>query len=502
MVAVAFTFWSYRFIEHTKISVPGGTKWACLFDDAMISMRYARNFALGRGLTWNPGEHVEGFTNPFMVLLMAGAARILSASAAVLAMQWLGVALVLATGLCVSIVAEKLVEDQAVELRNVFRALGFIGALSYYPVTFWALEGMETGLVMLLAMASLARAATNSQEAKPDPAISVLLFLLLLTRPDAAVQVSILVLYRSLSLSPNRNWRTVAIEMIPVAIAALGIVVARKIYYGQWVPNTYVLKLQGMPLPVRLKNGCVFVSHFLQQVWIPLTALTIGVAIKRVLLPATALALVTSALAYQWWVGGDPWEYWRIMAPYVPVLLVASAWAVIHLATWVGLGIRLKIAIAVGAFAAGCVHSNWKFAAEITFRQRPYLVDENEKNMKVALELRRVCTPQARLGVIAAGVIGYYTDMYAIDFLGKVDARIARLKPDLSHGFHGLSTVPGHNKYDLNYSIVQLKPDYVQVTDWGNQNVTEFVKENYVHLGRLWLLRGSPNIRWAEVNRR
>ena len=45
--------------------------WSCLFDDAMISMRYARNLAEGHGLVFNAGEYVQGFSNPLMTLLMA-----------------------------------------------------------------------------------------------------------------------------------------------------------------------------------------------------------------------------------------------------------------------------------------------------------------------------------------------------------------------------------------------------------------------------------------------
>jgi arabinofuranosyltransferase len=45
--------------------VAGGERYFVLFDDAMISMRYARNLAAGHGLVWNPGaEPVEGYTNP------------------------------------------------------------------------------------------------------------------------------------------------------------------------------------------------------------------------------------------------------------------------------------------------------------------------------------------------------------------------------------------------------------------------------------------------------
>ena len=39
-------------------------------DDAFISFRYAEHLAMGHGLVWNPGEHVEGYTNFLWTLLM------------------------------------------------------------------------------------------------------------------------------------------------------------------------------------------------------------------------------------------------------------------------------------------------------------------------------------------------------------------------------------------------------------------------------------------------
>ena len=43
-----------------------------LFDDAMISMRYARNLSESHGLLWNAGQApVEGYTNFLWTLWMA-----------------------------------------------------------------------------------------------------------------------------------------------------------------------------------------------------------------------------------------------------------------------------------------------------------------------------------------------------------------------------------------------------------------------------------------------
>jgi hypothetical protein len=71
VIVVLYLIYAAVYIEKTSFTVGKQTYYA-LFDDAMISMRYAKNLAHGAGLVWNPnGERVEGFTNPLWVLLMS-----------------------------------------------------------------------------------------------------------------------------------------------------------------------------------------------------------------------------------------------------------------------------------------------------------------------------------------------------------------------------------------------------------------------------------------------
>src|ERR1700704_4151585 len=71
ILLAAFVVYAGVFIYRTSFVVRG-ERYFSLFDDAMISMRYARNLAHGYGLVWNPGgEHVEGYTNFLWVLGMA-----------------------------------------------------------------------------------------------------------------------------------------------------------------------------------------------------------------------------------------------------------------------------------------------------------------------------------------------------------------------------------------------------------------------------------------------
>src|SRR5258708_6559238 len=67
-VSLAF---SLVFIARTAFIV-NRELYFTLFDDAMISMRYARNLADGHGLIWNAGQApVEGYTNFLWTLWMA-----------------------------------------------------------------------------------------------------------------------------------------------------------------------------------------------------------------------------------------------------------------------------------------------------------------------------------------------------------------------------------------------------------------------------------------------
>src|ERR671933_1076881 len=71
LVLAAYLPYALLFILRTSFTI-NGERYFVLFDDEMVSMRYARNLARGYGLVWNPGgERVEGYTNLLWVLYMA-----------------------------------------------------------------------------------------------------------------------------------------------------------------------------------------------------------------------------------------------------------------------------------------------------------------------------------------------------------------------------------------------------------------------------------------------
>src|SRR5262249_38698176 len=68
---VLYVFYLLFFVWRTSFTIDG-TRYFSLFDDMMVSMRYAANLAAGYGLAWNPTQApIEGFTNLAWVLFMS-----------------------------------------------------------------------------------------------------------------------------------------------------------------------------------------------------------------------------------------------------------------------------------------------------------------------------------------------------------------------------------------------------------------------------------------------
>jgi hypothetical protein len=127
----------------------------------------------------------------------------------------------------------------------------------------------------------------------------------------------------------------------------------------------------------------------------------------------------------------------------------------------------------------------------------------NGHSTNVAIGLEALTQPDASIGVFLAGVIPYYVDRKAIDFLGKSDAYIASLPAHLE------IAMPGHNKYDLQYSIRKLQPTYIQRFYWWDRRenlrswaIKHYVRANYVTpYGdiTLTLKRNDAAVRWEKA---
>jgi hypothetical protein len=325
---------SALFIARTTFVVDG-ERYFSLVDDPMISMRYARNLSAGYGLVWNAGQApVEGYTNFLWTLWMA-ALHLLPLPESKVA---LGVMLTGAALLAVHLVVVHRITTHLSDSPRAASIAVWLTAL-YYPLIYWALRGMEVGLVTVVLSASVLFALRISDGAKSRDvaALAALVAAGVLTRPDVLAPCALVAAFAVLMARADDR-RAVAITLAAAIVITVGLHTAfRVVYYGDVLPNTYYLKVHGAPLAGRLARGyrgvfTIGALHLL--VPFALAAGYMFVARRSVRYRGALLLawLFVTACAYSAYVGGDVWDSMlysnRYMTPAVPGLLILAALAI------------------------------------------------------------------------------------------------------------------------------------------------------------------------------
>ncbi|PYQ40222.1 MAG: hypothetical protein DMF77_19015 [Acidobacteria bacterium] len=453
VITLLFVLWGLCYIYRTSAMV-GGHRTFLLWDDAMISMRYARNLAEGHGLTWNPdGERVQGITNLGLTLIMA-LIHLLPFSRwdAALVYQLLSLAMALACLPLVYRLAMGLFHD-----RSVAVGAGLVTAL-YAPFAIWSLQGADVPAVALPLLAALVWLVEAESPGRPWPAkVFPVLALAILVRPDATVAYVVVLA----CCAWREGTRAPAFRRGCLLLLAIwaGLLAFSYLYYGDPLPNTFYLKATGSPRLLVLKTGLQELVTFIEGVS-PLLVLLMGALLiprmrrDRALWPSAAVVL--SSFAYSVWVGGD-WTWTlpsRFIAPSMPVFIVLL------------LGAWCTLCRALGERAAGA--RSWLFAAGaalfilqlnpegaltewLSFSVETLNKQENWRQARIGLYLRDQTVPGTTVAYHWAGTAAYFAERPGIDVLGKSDRHIAKMTVD--------RFIPGHSKWDWDYVLWQRRPD-------------------------------------------
>jgi len=511
LILIFFILYYTAYIYNSSFICVDGKRYFCLFDDAMISMRYAYNLSNGDGLVWNVnGERVEGFTNLLWTLYMAVVSLLFDKSDACQFVQLTGIIFIVASSLVCGKIYEYIFQKNYNELASLFI---ITSVLSCYPLVFWTLMGMEVGLLSMLLYLSILFTLKDDFK-KFNHCLTISFIFMLLTRPDALIPVGVILLYR-LWHSVKLNNKFVIYEMLAIGTVVLGVIVVRQIYYGEMFPNTYTLKVEGMPLEERIRNGIGYLIEdgFIKHISIIFLLSIIHISSEFSKEKFLLILLFLSGVFYQIWVGGDAFSYWRMLIPFVPLLFILCIEGIFflsgHCMTLLKKSIKTAGFLYPGIPIVLCmliiIYFNLPFRNDIiSLRDTQIIGFTNKINVNRAIILNKYLKPDASIAVFYAGTIPYYTNFHAIDILGKSDKHVARLEPDLSGACaaKGMNSQPGHNKYDLNYSIIHKKPTYIENYSWKGQNIYDYASDNYYKYIiynipiPIFLRKDSPDVRW------
>jgi len=509
-VLAALAVWGGVFIARTSLVVEG-ERYFVLFDDAMISMAYARNVAAGLGPVWTPGnEPVEGFTNPLWTGLMV----VVNALPVPLRSRPLGVQLAGLALLALTVVRVRalLVEHFAAGRHGLAGWLpAAVGTGFHATLLYWSAFGTETALQALLAVLAV-HLAYDVVFAGRDRhlALFAVFAAAYLTRMDMALLIGVVAgwvaAHGGFRRRAARRWLGGAALLVA---AAGGYQLFRLATFGAPLPNTYYLKLGGVPLDVRLPRGAVKAAWTLLESLVPVLAVVTAVVAglgrrSRTLLPGLLLAVY---LFYSVWVGGDAWEL-----PEVPIRLNRFVAFLVPLAAVLAndlLGRGLDRARAAQwrwaavpvtglllLFANGLVVSEWRPTnwRAVLLLDRPLLVDSNGIVLHNLRRLERRVAPGATVVTYWAGIPAYFSRYTMIDALGYADPAIAR-RP-LPPGTTWRTYRPGHGKSDPAYLLARRPDAFFQLWDLYHMGVPDprrLLRDlGYEEIGEFWLLRGSP----------
>ena len=462
-ILAVYIVYALAFIYRTSFLIDG-TRYFSLFDDAMVSMRYARNFAHGAGLVWNPGgERIEGFTNPLWVLYMAGLHLLPVAAAKIsLLVQLTSLALLALNTLVTARLAEYLSGGSRVSTMAAALLTAF-----YYPLNNWALQGMEVGALVLIVGVAAWLAVRSFDDPLVSPWLYPLLGLGTFVRPDAIVPYLTIL---GVSVIADRPKRRQHLKLgLTVLLVALGTqTAARWAYYGGLLPNTYYLKMSGYPAGLRIARGALVTTQTALRVLIGLVLVIPALAfLPRDRRSGLLAALVLAQVAYSVYVGGDAWEWARGANRY---LVVAAPLGFALLAAGlgrfaVGVPIRQRVALGLACLSVLTVNAandsnGWR---TWTLLDPPLHVTDNATKVRLAVALRPMLKPDATVAVVWAGAEPYFLNRTAIDLLGKSDSVIAREPMHRPGPGDDPASFfwPGHLKYEYAYSIGRLRPDLV-----------------------------------------
>lgn len=413
-----------------------GVRYHFLDDDQMISMRYARNLAEGQGPVWNAGERVEGYTNFGWMLVMAAVHRAGASDATaawwVRAINWLLACAVL-------FLTWRLLET--LEVGGLPAAAALVPLALASDLLFWAINGFETTLLTAVFLWSLLRALHDVDRGHARWGTFLLAGLLPVIRADA-VDLTAGVVLVALVLGPRMAWWRAGAALVPLACHE----VFRLSYYGDWLPNTFYLKVAG-------RSGLALAGAGNLKGFGATYAAAIMLAFAAALMArdrrVRVLALLPLAgMCRMLLTGPDMFLGFRFLAPYLPLILVLAAAAIVHLAPPASAARRAFAALlAVVTVAGAGVDGRTRFGDLVSPNGLPAI------NAVTGVLIARHTRPDARIAVTAAGAISYFSRRPAIDLLGKSDRHVARLPPQ------ALGPT-GHNRYDIEWSL-GMRPDVV-----------------------------------------
>jgi arabinofuranosyltransferase len=452
-------------------------------DDSFITFRYAKNLVSGKGLVFNPGERVEGYTNFLWTMLLSGFLWANQDANLLHIAQALGIIFGSATIFLV-------IKFSWLIHRKIDR-FGLIGAAFLAlnsAFCAWSTGGLETTFFTFLIFWGTYSYISSFKSDKKSIYAPILLGLAAMTRPEGLLFFGV----TSIHMLVTDYWRTkrliswrTAAWFLAFAVIYFPYYVWRFTYYGYPLPNTFYAKVgSGIHQYMR---GVGYLAKYLiaYGILFSLLPLPLLFKIKSEKWIQLFFLQVGFYIAYIIYVGGDGLAFFRFVVPIAPFIYILVQegirelyhWAKkskLHRGRWtvpsaavilVVLSLTLTVRQTFSVLLFPESHRWYESQSEIYFpgngKDHSYLWFDNYFVDRLAIAakwLDKHADPNALVASTPAGSIAYHMKLKVLDMLGLNDVTIAHTK-DTYRGAAG-NWRAGHEKGNGKY-ILSRSPDYI-----------------------------------------
>ena len=385
-------------------------------DDAFITYRYAQNLVLGRGLVFNPGEHVMGSTSPGHVLLSALTYPLAGHALLPSAMACWGCAGWVMNALAVGVLLQRVLSRPLAWLAALAVAAGGAGSYAFVP--------LETNWVAAFLLWSIEWALARRWSLCAATMACAVIF-----RPDMYLAVFL--------LAGMCVWQARAAALRPAllfcALTAPWYIFAPS-YFGRVIPQSASAKYQRTPwleyAVFEFKHPAATASPLgshiaaVTAVWLLVALGGVTLARRDRRLALLPIYLVLHAAAYMYL---RPYTHaWHLY----PVTLLTVVLAIAGFgALWERSRSPVLRRVALLPIAAAVLVYSARSARFASVQQDDYWFGARDRVYRdISAYLRTHARPADVVAGVEVGTIAYYTDLTMYDWGALVTPRPA-LRP-------------------------------------------------------------------------
>ena len=451
-------------------------------DDAYTTFRYVRNFLNGKGLVFNPGEYVEGYTNFLWIVILSLIGFV--------HFDYVSISQYLSIGFGILILFETyLISINVLHFKNKIAAkFNLLYYFDLIPVLllvfsvgfiYWAVSGMETSLFIFLILSGIYFYIKDDKKGKPNYKFSFAFLLASLTRPEGVFLFILFYLHKLFfikkhKLSEDKNifyylknvlLRELGAFVIPYSIYLL----FRITYYGYIFPNTFYAKVGFSSF--YLIRGFKYFLYFAKSDLLYGSILILPLLLYKFKDLRNQLNLfyfiITTYIMSIIFIGGDVLPMDRFFLPILPLIFIlfGKFFQVFGAILYENYNKIFSTAIIFIVLISNIFigHLTNKFEIQKAQKWRGY---ERGLVFKMRIYANWVNRQQAiknRIATVAISTIGsfsFYSGARIIDLIGLTNEYIAHHPKEVPGIAENVSVLWREKKYNVDY-VLSRKPDYI-----------------------------------------